>query len=66
MPKNVEFTTNDTMEKEFLREISNDKSTPKQNKVSEHNDLYEIDEDQENLIRTPQNPKNDPVTLNEF
>ena len=66
MPKNVEFTTNDTMEKEFLREISNDKSTPKQNKVSEHNDLYEIDEDQENLIRTSQNPKNDPVTLNEF
>ena len=54
------------MEKEFLREISNDKDTPKQNKVSEHNDLYEIDEDQENLIRTPQNPKNDPVTLNEF
>ena len=54
------------MEKEFLREISNDKSTPKQNKVSEHNDLYEIDEDQETLIRTPQDPKNDPVTLNEF
>ena len=54
------------MEKEFLREISNDKSTPKQNKVSEHNELYEIDEDQENLIRTPQDPKNDPVTLNEF
>ena len=34
MPKNVEFTTNDTMEKEFLREISNDKATPKQNKVA--------------------------------
>ena len=65
MQMNVKFTTTN-MEKEFLREISNDKSTPKQNKVSEHNDLYEIDEDQENLIRTPQNPKNDPVTLNEF
>ena len=65
MQMNVKFTTTN-MEKDFLREISNDKSTPKQNKVSEHNDLYEIDEDQENLIRTPQNPKNDPVTLNEF
>ena len=65
MQTNVKFTTTNHG-KEFLREISNDKSTPKQNKVSEHNDLYEIDEDQENLIRTPQNPKNDPVTLNEF
>ena len=65
MQMNVKFTTTN-MEKEFLREISNDKATPKQNKVSEHNDLYEIDEDQENLIRTPQHPKNDPITLNEF
>ena len=65
MQMNVKFTTTN-MEKEFLREISNDKATPKQNKVSEHNDLYEIDEDQETLIRTPQDPKNDPVTLNEF
>jgi len=61
MPKNVEFTTNDTMEKEFLREISNDKDTPKQNKVSEHNDLYFIDEDGEKL-----DANSDPVTLNEF
>ena len=61
MPKNVEFTTNDTMEKEFLREISNDKATPKQNKVSEHNDLYFIDEDGEKLAAN-----SDPVTLNEF
>ena len=49
------------MEKEFLREISNDKSSPKQNKVSEHNDLYFIDEDGEKL-----DTKNEPVTLNEF
>ena len=49
------------MEKEFLREISNDKSTPKQNKVSGHNDLYFIDEDGEKL-----DTKNEPVTLNEF
>ena len=61
MPKNVEFTTNDTMDKEFLREISNDKDTPKQNKVSEHNDLYFIDEDGEKL-----DANSDPVTLNEF
>ena len=61
MPKNVEFTTNDTMEKEFLREISNDRDTPKQNKVSEHNDLYFIDEDGEKL-----DANSDPVTLNEF
>ena len=61
MPKNVEFTTNDTMEKQFLREISNDKDTPKQNKVSEHNDLYFIDEDGEKL-----DANSDPVTLNEF
>ena len=61
MPKNVEFTTNDTMEKEFLREISNDKDTPKQNKVSEHNDLYFIDEDGEKL-----DANSDTVTLNEF
>jgi len=45
---------------EFLREISNDIATPKQSKVSEHNDLYFIDEEGE------QDPKNDPITLNEF
>ena len=61
MPKNVEFTTNNMEPMEHLREIANDELTPKKKKVSEHNDLYYIDEDDELL-----EVKNEPTTLNEF
>ena len=44
----------------MLREIANDGSTPKKNKVSAHNDLYSIDEEDGLEYET------DKITLNEF
>ena len=59
MLKNVEFTPNKTME--HLREIANDNAIPKKKKVSEHNDLYSVEEESEGLEYDT-----DPITLNEF
>ena len=60
MPKNVEFTTNNMEPMEHLREIANDELTPKKKKVSEHNDLYYVDE--EDGLEY----EGSPETLNEF
>ena len=44
----------------MLREIANDGATPKKNKVSSHNDLYFVDEEDELEY------EGTPTTLNEF
>ena len=45
---------------EHIREIANDELTPKKKKVSEHNDLYYVDE--EDGLEY----EGSPETLNEF
>ena len=72
MQMTVRSTTIKTMANDFLdnlgnhqhqkmlREIANDGSTPKKNKVSAHNDLYSIDEEDGLEYET------DKITLNEF